>query len=308
MLQCWTRSTATSWRSEAYCQSVYYCTICNRGLPLLWIVNGWLSKKPTAAYHKQIVSCGRTGRFGEVQGAFCEAPPAACGAKRLNIEGWAGLGVKRAVWIGFGWWFSESFFSIPPCDVHPHWILTRRLKVVTTTYDAMREAIELLTQCFVLVQGQTVSIMGSVKGIKQAGLKYQRHADMLGIFRDIVDSLEIKIVLKWLWLVEMVSIAGAKNNGGLLSQHPSESSSDCELVVRYLPSSTILIPATHDANVYQVKDDGPATFKHLVLLSCVALNVKQSNNNMEPQSLIFLRKHMHFQGRTKTWMRHFQRF
>jgi glycerol-3-phosphate responsive antiterminator len=70
--------------------------------------------------------------------------------------------------------------------------------VVTTTYDAMREAIELLTQCFVLVQGQTVSIMGSVKGIKQAGLKYQRHADMLGIFRDIVDSLEIKIVLKWL--------------------------------------------------------------------------------------------------------------
>ena len=83
-----------------------------------------------------------------------------------------------AVWIGFGWWFSESFFSIPPCDVHPHWILTRRLKVVTTTYDAMREAIELLTQCFVLVQGQTVSIMGSVKGIKQAGLKYQRHADM----------------------------------------------------------------------------------------------------------------------------------
>jgi hypothetical protein len=49
-----------------------------------------------------------------------------------------------------------------------------------------------------LVQGQTVSIMGSVKGIKQAGLKYQRHADMLGIFRDIVDSLEIKIVLKWL--------------------------------------------------------------------------------------------------------------
>ena len=31
-----------------------------------------------------------------------------------------------------------------------------------------REAIELLTQCFVLVQGQTVSIMGSVKGIKQA--------------------------------------------------------------------------------------------------------------------------------------------
>eukprot|EP00438_Fugacium_kawagutii_P024686 Skav235526 [mRNA] locus=scaffold3067:20442:25465:+ [translate_table: standard] len=29
-------------------------------------------------------------------------------------------------------------------------------------------AIELLTQCFVLVQGQTVSIMGSVKGIKQA--------------------------------------------------------------------------------------------------------------------------------------------
>ena len=272
MLQCWTRSTATSWRSEAYCQSVYYCTIRNRGLPLLWIVNGWLSKKPTAAYHKQIVSCGRTGRFGEVQGAFCEAPPAACGAKRLNIEGWAGLGVKRAVWIGFGWWFSESFFSIPPCDVHPHWILTRRLKVVTTTYDAMREAIELLTQCFVLV----------------------------------VDSLEIKIVLKWLWLVEMVSIAGAKNSGGLLSQHPSESSSDCELVVRYLPSSTILTPATHDANVYQVKDDGPATFKHLVLLSCVALNVKQSNNNMEPQSLIFLRKHMHFQGRTKTWMRHFQ--
>ena len=73
-------------------------------------MNGWLSKKPTAAYHKQIVSCGRTGRFGEVQGAFCEAPPAACGAKRLNIEGWAGLGVKRAVWIGFGWWFSESFF------------------------------------------------------------------------------------------------------------------------------------------------------------------------------------------------------
>jgi hypothetical protein len=129
---------------------------------------------------------------------------------------------------------------------------------------------------------------------------------MLGIFRDIVDSLEIKIVLKWLWLVEMVSIAGAKNSGGLLSQHPSESSSDCELVVRYLPSSTILTPATHDANVYQVKDDGPATFKHLVLLSCVALNVKQSNNNMEPQSLIFLRKHMHFQGRTKTWMRHFQ--
>merc|ERR1719158_154619 len=29
------------------------------------------------------------------------------------------------------------------------------------------KAIELLTQCFVLVQGQTVSIMGTVKGMKQ---------------------------------------------------------------------------------------------------------------------------------------------
>lgn len=67
---------------------------------------------------------------------------------------------------------------------------------------AMREAIELLTQCFVLVQGQTVSIMGSVKGIKQAGLKYQRYADMPTCLAFLVILwtvyLEIKIVLTWL--------------------------------------------------------------------------------------------------------------
>ena len=92
MLQCCTRSTATSWRSEAYCQWVYFHS--QLGIPI--VVNcEWSAKKPTAACHKQIATGGRTGRFGEVQGAFCKAPPAACGAKRLNIEGWAGLGVNH---------------------------------------------------------------------------------------------------------------------------------------------------------------------------------------------------------------------
>ena len=108
---------------------------------------------------------------------------------------------------------------------------------------------------------------------------------MLGIFDDIVNSLDIKIVPKWFRLVEIAWIAGTKNSGGLLSQHPSESS-DGESVVRYLRSSTVLTQATHDAIlpeqiqrmfVYQVKDDGLATLKlkDFVRIACIAVNVKQ---------------------------------
>ena len=73
--------------------------------------------------------------------------------------------------------FSDLLLQDPFFEVHPHWIL-HDTTMCRRPADAMREAIELLTQCFVLVQGQTVSIMGSVKGIKQAGLKYQRRAIM----------------------------------------------------------------------------------------------------------------------------------
>jgi ribosomal RNA assembly protein len=33
--------------------------------------------------------------------------------------------------------------------------------------DAARQAIELLTQCYVLVQGSTVAVMGPYKGLKE---------------------------------------------------------------------------------------------------------------------------------------------
>ena len=66
------------------------------------------------------------------------------------------------------------------------------------------QAIELLTQCFVLVQGQTVSIMGSIKGIKQAHTVY---------------------IPLWHWLFSFLFGrrlgAGQKNRGGLFSQRSS---------------------------------------------------------------------------------------
>ena len=145
----------------------------------------------------------------------------------------------------------ESFFSIPSCNVHPIKYYTRRLKVVPTTYIRCH-AWGYWAPHPVLRLGSRSNRFhhGFSQGHQAGWAKIAatcRHADMPGIFGDTVDSLESKMVLKWLWLVEMVSIAGTQNSGGLLSQHPSESSSDCELVVRYLPSSTILTQATHDA-------------------------------------------------------------